>query len=209
MNIRGLDNIFKIRVMMFNATFNNISVISWRSVLLVEETGVPGENHRPVPSYWQIIENERLFKCSHCLCINFPSARACMKYIYQRWHDIPEPVFALVFLLRVAPKREANDTLWSLRILSNYDLFNRHGYCLLLVVKSEFKCCLKANKGDNVLNLFYFFYALLTMAIVCIFVFSLLTITFSVFLWFLSFNNASRIFERLLICGYQAMHSEF
>jgi hypothetical protein len=28
--------------------FNNISVISWRSVLLVEETGVPGENHRPV-----------------------------------------------------------------------------------------------------------------------------------------------------------------
>ena len=37
--------------MMFNATFNNISVISWRSVLLVEETGVPGENHRPVAIY--------------------------------------------------------------------------------------------------------------------------------------------------------------
>ena len=33
--------------MVFNATFNNISVISWRSVFLVEETGVPGENHRP------------------------------------------------------------------------------------------------------------------------------------------------------------------
>jgi hypothetical protein len=32
---------------MFNATFNKISVISWRSVLLEEETGVPGENHRP------------------------------------------------------------------------------------------------------------------------------------------------------------------
>ena len=31
-------------VMVFNATFNNISVISWRSVLLVEETGVNGEN---------------------------------------------------------------------------------------------------------------------------------------------------------------------
>jgi len=30
--------------MVFNPTFNNISVISWRSVLLVEETGVPGEN---------------------------------------------------------------------------------------------------------------------------------------------------------------------
>jgi hypothetical protein len=31
--------------MVFNATFNNISVISWQSVLLVEENGVPGENH--------------------------------------------------------------------------------------------------------------------------------------------------------------------
>jgi len=31
--------------MVFNATFNNISVISWRSILLVEETG---ENRRPV-----------------------------------------------------------------------------------------------------------------------------------------------------------------
>jgi hypothetical protein len=30
--------------MMFNATFNNISVISWRSDLLVGETVVPGEN---------------------------------------------------------------------------------------------------------------------------------------------------------------------
>jgi len=37
--------------MVFNVTFNNISVISWRSVLLVEETEVPGENHRPVPSH--------------------------------------------------------------------------------------------------------------------------------------------------------------
>jgi hypothetical protein len=34
--------------MVFNATFNNISVILWGSVLLVEETGVPGQNHRPV-----------------------------------------------------------------------------------------------------------------------------------------------------------------
>jgi hypothetical protein len=30
---------------LFNATFNNIPVISLWSVLLMEETGVPGENH--------------------------------------------------------------------------------------------------------------------------------------------------------------------
>ena len=33
--------------MVFNATFNNISVILWWSVLLMEETVVPGENHGP------------------------------------------------------------------------------------------------------------------------------------------------------------------
>jgi len=31
--------------MVFNTNFNNISVISWQSVLLVEETREPGENH--------------------------------------------------------------------------------------------------------------------------------------------------------------------
>jgi hypothetical protein len=40
--------------MMLNATFNNITVILWQSVLLVEKSGVPGENHQPVASHWQI-----------------------------------------------------------------------------------------------------------------------------------------------------------
>ena len=42
--------VFKIYVclVVFNATFNNISAISWPSVLLVEETRGFGENHRPV-----------------------------------------------------------------------------------------------------------------------------------------------------------------
>jgi hypothetical protein len=42
-------------VMVLNTTFNIISVISWRSVLLVEETGVPGENHRPITDKLQHI----------------------------------------------------------------------------------------------------------------------------------------------------------
>ena len=50
---------FLVCLMLFNATFNNISVtcISWRSVLLVEETGGPGENHRPVASHWQTLSH--------------------------------------------------------------------------------------------------------------------------------------------------------
>ena len=38
-------------VMVFNATFNNISVISRRSVLLVGKAGLLGENHRPDKPY--------------------------------------------------------------------------------------------------------------------------------------------------------------
>ena len=33
--------------LVFNATFSNISAISWRPVLVLEEAGVPGENHNP------------------------------------------------------------------------------------------------------------------------------------------------------------------
>ena len=38
-------------LMVFNATFSNTSVISWQSVLLVEETRVLVENHRIVASH--------------------------------------------------------------------------------------------------------------------------------------------------------------
>jgi hypothetical protein len=31
--------------MVFNVTFNDISAMSWRAALLVEEMVVPGENH--------------------------------------------------------------------------------------------------------------------------------------------------------------------
>ena len=47
-------NWVRVRDMMSNATFNNSSVILWRSVLLVEETG---ENHRPAASHWQTLSH--------------------------------------------------------------------------------------------------------------------------------------------------------
>jgi hypothetical protein len=44
--VRYIDLPKGVRIMVFNATFNNISVISWWSALLVEETRVAGENHK-------------------------------------------------------------------------------------------------------------------------------------------------------------------
>jgi hypothetical protein len=43
--------------MVLNATFNNISAISRRSVLLVEETRVPGENHILAASHRQTLSH--------------------------------------------------------------------------------------------------------------------------------------------------------
>jgi hypothetical protein len=43
--------------MVLNATFNNMSAILWRSALLVEETGVPGESHRPAASHGQTLSH--------------------------------------------------------------------------------------------------------------------------------------------------------
>ena len=42
---------------MFNATFNNISVIWWRSVLIVEADGVPGENQRLATGIFVVLVN--------------------------------------------------------------------------------------------------------------------------------------------------------
>ena len=47
--------------MVFNATFNNVLAISWRSVLFVEETEVPEDDQRPVVSHWQTLSHNVVF----------------------------------------------------------------------------------------------------------------------------------------------------
>jgi hypothetical protein len=52
----------RVMVIVLNATFKTISTISWRSVLMVEKTGVPGENHRPVASHWQALSHNGVYR---------------------------------------------------------------------------------------------------------------------------------------------------
>ena len=47
----------RVSVIVFNATFSNITVLLWRSVLLVEEMGVLGENHSPAASHRQTLSH--------------------------------------------------------------------------------------------------------------------------------------------------------
>ena len=61
--------------MIWFMVFNNISAISWRLVLLVEETGVPGENHRPAASHAHIL--------SHNVASSTPRLSWVRTYNYQ------------------------------------------------------------------------------------------------------------------------------
>jgi hypothetical protein len=50
-------SVLGVGVMVFNATFNYISVISCRSVLFKDETGVSGENNGTIGSHWQTLSH--------------------------------------------------------------------------------------------------------------------------------------------------------
>jgi hypothetical protein len=99
--------------MVFNATFNNISVISCRSVLLVVETGVPGGNHRPAASHEQTLSHtivSRTPRLSEVRTHNFDyfrflrwNKRICIRLsktdqtIYNcMWHDLTSNRFFVV-----------------------------------------------------------------------------------------------------------------
>jgi hypothetical protein len=41
----------KTKITLLSTIFLKFSVTSWQSVLLVEETAIPGENHRPDASH--------------------------------------------------------------------------------------------------------------------------------------------------------------
>ena len=74
--------------MVFNATFNNISVISWQSVLLVEEIRVPGENHKPVQAstltYFSTCPFGQLTKKSTCPTQYFSCPKKLIKITKTR-----------------------------------------------------------------------------------------------------------------------------
>ena len=66
--------------MVFNATFKNILVILWWSILLVKETRVPGENHRPVAS--------RRKTLSHNVVSSTPRHERCSNLQLYWWQTL-------------------------------------------------------------------------------------------------------------------------
>ena len=52
----------RVRVMVFNMELNNVSVISWQSVSLVDETVVPGDNHGSLANLWENLSHKVVSK---------------------------------------------------------------------------------------------------------------------------------------------------
>ena len=81
--------------MVVNVTLNNISVISWQSVLLVEETGVPEENYWPAASHWQrCIEYTSPwaeFKLMTLVVMGTDCTESCKSNLLQYDHDHDGP----------------------------------------------------------------------------------------------------------------------
>ena len=102
--------------MVFNYIFNNISVISWRSVLLMEETGGPRENHWPVASHWQIWSHNVVHLALIEIRTHNISGTDCIGSCKSNYHTITAtttPPIVMILKL-VGPWLEKNISSYSL-----------------------------------------------------------------------------------------------
>jgi hypothetical protein len=80
--------------MVFNITFNNISAISWWSVLLVKETS---ENHCPVASHWQTLSHNVVSSIPRLSGIRTHNGA---RFSYQLWDAHKRKVHVYLLKLR-------------------------------------------------------------------------------------------------------------
>jgi hypothetical protein len=84
--------------MVLNVTFNNISVISWRSVLLVEETGVHGEKHRPDKLYHIMLYQAHLAWAGFELTTSVVIGIDCIGSCQSNYHTITTTMVHLNYM---------------------------------------------------------------------------------------------------------------
>ena len=85
--ILGIYRFELVWFMVFNATFNNISVISWQSVLLV----VPGEIYQPAASHWQTLSHNVVSSIPGLSRIQTNNGTDCIGSYKSSYHTITTP----------------------------------------------------------------------------------------------------------------------
>ena len=107
--------------MVFTATSKNISVMSWQSVLLVEETEVHRENHRHVAIHWLTLLHNSVFPDSNanemCVTQDLNSFREIIAHA-QCSVDEKKKLFCVhVYHIRIiAKKKKLVHTTWNRQI---------------------------------------------------------------------------------------------
>ena len=115
-------------VMMLNAISNNISLISWRSILLTGETSVPGENHQPVTSHWQTLSYNVVhlpwagFELTTLVMIGTDWIGSCNPTTIRSWPQQPLINFKTILKLKKSFYSNSNFLLVKSRWLSLWHL---------------------------------------------------------------------------------------
>ena len=84
--------------MMFNATFNNISVISWRAVWLVKETWIPGENYHYHIMLYQVHLDWAGFELTTLVVIGTDCIGSCISNLILIIHYIGTVNFKYIYI---------------------------------------------------------------------------------------------------------------
>ena len=113
--------------MVFYATFNNISAILWWPVLLVEETGEPGEHYRPVASpdkLYHIILYRTGFELTTLVVIDTDYTSSCKSnyHLIMIWNnqDVFHSIY--IFLFYCFDVKLGN---YIFRPVINFDFFSK------------------------------------------------------------------------------------
>jgi hypothetical protein len=112
--------------MLFNTTFNNISVISWQSVLLVEEIRVLGENKWPVTSHF-------ITYCIECTSSDQDNIR-CVFISSNRCNKIVQAFLSVKITNSIVAD-----------VLKNYDFefYGYHHFAELLCIEVNKNCIIQ------------------------------------------------------------------
>ena len=129
------------RVMVLNATFNLISVRLLRSILLVEETGLPGVKHGHVASHWQTLSHNvasSTFRLSGIRTHTFVVKNTnCIGSCISNYHTITTTT--------------AHNTTWDW-----YDMNNYYKYILKLITNTNLLKQKKTSWSIHLCKLFRF-----------------------------------------------------